>query len=104
MSILLGYVAMVNSSVQGIEREFTRAAKAGDRIARAGAMASEDTISLSKEALSLAGEEDDAPVGWLEKPMVDLRIAKYSAIANMKVIRTADEMAHELTDLVPRKP
>jgi hypothetical protein len=102
MSALIGYVSMMNASVQGVQREFTRAAKAGAAIARAGAAASEDPVTISKEALGLAGEEDDAAVGWIEQPMVDLRIAKYSAIANMKVIRTADDMARELTDLVSR--
>lgn len=100
MSAVLGYVAMMHSGANAVHREFDRAATAGARIARAGAAEPTDTVKLSPEALAHPPDTGDSLVGGIEQPMVDLRVAKYTAVANMKVINTADEMAKEVSNLV----
>jgi hypothetical protein len=36
--------------------------------------------------------------------MIDMRVAKYSAIANMRALETADQMAREVIAIADRQP
>ncbi len=92
---------MFQGSTNAIRREFDRMATSGAKIAQAGALASEDDpVTLSKEALAAGQGSEDPAVEGIEKPMVDMRVSKYVAIANMRVLSTADEVAKEATNLV----
>jgi hypothetical protein len=97
MSNLLGAVSMFQSSVQGIGREFNRAAVAGGKIARADRG---DKVTISAEARAQPQDSEETAADGIEAPMIDLRVAKYSAIANMRVLSVADDVAKEEANLV----
>lgn len=100
MSAITGYALMVQSAVQGIAREFDSAAKASEQVTRSAMQfSSGDKVEVSPEAVSAAMGGSSAGVSGIEQPMVDLRVAKYSAVANMRVLETADQLAQELMHL-----
>jgi hypothetical protein len=85
------------TAVAGIHRQLERFEKAASGIAElttgTEAVRSVDVTSGAQRALASA---DSTLAGGLEGKMVDIRVAKYLAIANMKVLETADEMLEEL--------
>ncbi len=97
MSNLLGAISMFQSSVQGIGREFNRVAVAAAKVARAERT---DKVTLSAEARSQPQDSEEAAADDIEAPMIDMRVAKYSAIANMRVLSVADDLAREEANLV----
>ncbi len=97
MSNLLGAISMFQSSVQGIGREFNRAAVAAAKISRADRG---DKVTISAEARSQPIDSEEAATGGIEAAMVDMRVAKYGAIANMRVLSVADDLAHEEAKIV----
>jgi hypothetical protein len=101
MGSTLGVVSMYQSSVNGIGREFDRAAVAAVKVARASVAGDKVTISAEARAQPLGTE--DATADEIEPAMVDLRVAKYSAIANMRVLSVADDMAREEINLIGKK-
>jgi hypothetical protein len=101
MASTLGVVSMYQSSVNGIGREFDRAAVAAAKISRASVAG--DKVTISAEARAQPLDTEDTAADGIEPAMVDLRVAKYSAIANMRVLSIADEMAREETKLVGPK-
>ena len=77
--------------------------KAAAEVTRAGAIASGvDTVTLSAAAhganAGAAVREPDLVEG-----MLDLRVAKYAAVANMRVLSTASEVETELIDVLGRR-
>lgn len=95
---------MVNGAAQAVGREFGRFNGAAEKVARVGALVSSgDRVSLSAEAVASSAAGSDASVSGLEGPMVDMRVAKYAAIANMRVISASDEMSRALIDVVHSK-
>jgi len=58
-----------------------------------------DRVNLSADAKQAAATGTSSTSG-IEGALVDLRVSKYLAVANMKVLQTGDEMAKELTELV----
>lgn len=97
MSNLLGAVSMFQSSVQGIGREFNRAAVAAAKIASPGRG---DKVTISAEARSQPIDSEESASGDIEAAMVDMRVAKYAAIANMRVLSVADDMAREEAKII----
>jgi len=88
---------MFQSSVQGIGREFNRAAMAAAKIARADRG---DKVTISAQARSQPRDSEDTAVDNVEAPMIDMRVAKYSAIANMRVLSVADDLVRQEVNLV----
>jgi hypothetical protein len=97
MSNLLGAISMYQSSVQGIGREFNRAAVAASKVAR---VSHSEKVTISAEARSQPLDSEGTDTESVEAPMVDMRVAKYAAIANMRVLSVADDMAREAANLV----
>jgi hypothetical protein len=58
-----------------------------------------DRVSISEDAKQAASAGTSSTSG-IEGAMVDLRVSKYLAIANMKVLQTGDEVTKELEKLV----
>jgi len=58
-----------------------------------------DRVSLSADAKQAAATGTSSTSG-IEGALVDLRVSKYLAIANMKVLETGDQITKELTELV----
>ena len=100
MSAIFGYVAALNGSARAVDREFSQAARAADGIVRVGRTPEPDTVSVSAEALARTREQEQADGGGLERPMIDLRVARYAAIAELQVVRTADEAAKVASGIV----
>lgn len=98
MGTSLGVVSMYQSSVNGIGREFDRAAVGAAKIARASVAG--DKVTISAEARSQPLDSEDTAASGIEPAMVDLRVAKYSAIANMRVLSVADDMAREVANMI----
>lgn len=101
---MIGFSSLASTAqaaVRGIAREFGRMDKAAEQIAqRPGMFSSGDRVRLSSEAVSAARTSESAePIG-LEQAMVDLRVAKYSAVANLRVLSTADVVTETLTGLM----
>ncbi|MEZ4224484.1 MAG: flagellar basal body rod C-terminal domain-containing protein [Polyangiaceae bacterium] len=46
------------------------------------------------DSVTLTGQSRDIP-----QAMVDMRVAKYAFVANLKVLQTADDMAREVVEL-----
>jgi len=97
MSNLLGAISMFQNSVQAIGREFNRVAVAAAKVARADRG---DKVTISAEARSQPMDSEDTASEGVEAPMIDMRVAKYAAIANMRVLSVADEMAREEANLI----
>lgn len=97
MSNLLGAISMFQSSVQGIGREFNRAAVAAAKVARADRG---DKVTISAEARSQPIDSEETASDGIEAAMVDMRVAKYAAIANMRVLSVADDMAREEAKII----
>ena len=98
MGSSLGVVSMYQSSVNGIGREFDRATVSAAKIARSSTAG--DKVTISAEARSRPLDSEDTAASGIEPAMVDLRVAKYSAIANMRVLSVADDMAREEVNMV----
>jgi hypothetical protein len=58
-----------------------------------------DRVSVSADAKQAAATGTSSTSG-IEGALVDLRVSKYLAIANMKVLQTGDEVTKELANLV----
>ena len=58
-----------------------------------------DRVSISEDAKQAASTGTSATSG-IEGALVDLRVSKYLAIANMKVLETGNDVAKELEKLV----
>jgi len=57
-------------------------------------------VDISHEARGVSENLDSTLSAGLEGAMVDLRISKYLAIANMKVLKTADEVADAAMEIL----
>ncbi len=99
MSSTIGAIPSATSSaVNGIRREFERFDRAAWDVASAGPAASNAVVlEISDQARAASSQALGA---GLEQGLIDERLAKYSAIANIRTLQTADEMSKELTDLV----
>lgn len=93
----------MDSALLGIRRETHRMDVAAAKVAQMGAVASsgQDSVEISAEARAAAA--GDTAVGGIEEALVDERIAKYSAVANLKTLQTADEVSKAAIDMVKRK-
>jgi len=103
MSAILGYVSVLRTSAEGVREQFSKAGEAAQRIARSSA-GMQDAVDLSPEAVARAAARGGEVAAGIEKPMVDLRVAKYSAIANMRVITMADQMAKSVLEVADQNP
>jgi hypothetical protein len=88
------------AGVSGVRRQFERADVAAAELLHASTEPNTpERVSVSEEARQLADSGNSQGAG-IERAMVDLRVAKYLAIANMKVLEAGDEMTRELVDIV----
>jgi hypothetical protein len=105
MGPLTRYSAL-ESGVRGVKRElehFDQAAASVLKESTAHHERAPDPVEISDAARNdAASERSDLPDGGehlgpgLEGALIDTRIAKYSMIANLKTLQTADEMSKEL--------
>ena len=86
-------------AVQGLQNQIDAMNGAAQQVLVAStAPSTPDRVDISAGAKS-AASGDTALSSGLEGGMVDLRISKYLAVANMKVLETGDDMAQDLTHI-----
>jgi hypothetical protein len=101
MSIIASYALMAREAAQGIAREFDRAAKASEQVSQSARdFSAGDKVEVSPEAVSAASGGGSPGVSGIEQPMVDLRVSKYFAMANIRVLQTADQLAQAVSAMV----
>ncbi|HEY5957944.1 MAG TPA: hypothetical protein VIV60_15380 [Polyangiaceae bacterium] len=101
MSSITGYMQMAQTAARGITRDFDRAGKAAEQVVQnAMDFSSGDKVAVSPEAVAAAKDSSALGTAGIERPMVDLRVAKYSAMANVRVLQTADQMAADLAKMI----
>jgi hypothetical protein len=87
-------------AVQGIQNQMDAMNGAAEQVLVASAAPSGgDTVSISagaKQAASGGGAQTDGLVSGMN----DLRISKYLAVANMKVVQTGEDMTQDLTNMI----
>ncbi|HEY3497803.1 MAG TPA: hypothetical protein VGK73_24060 [Polyangiaceae bacterium] len=84
----------------GVRKSFESAGVAAAEVLQASTEpSSPDRVQVSENARQAAATPDSRGRG-IEGAMVDLRVAKYLAVANMKVLETGAELARELGEIV----
>jgi hypothetical protein len=103
---LIGVVAirpLTQSALAGIaaaSERFDRSAARVTRLAGAPSAAeTAETVQISPEARAAGETLDTVMASGLEGAMVDLRVAKYAFIANLKVLETGAQVDEVATDL-----
>jgi hypothetical protein len=91
---------LFQAGVAGIKRQLDAMDAAATRVlVESTAPNTADRVSVSTTAKE-AATSGTSRTGGIEGALVDLRVSKYLAVANMKVLKTGDDMTKELTELV----
>lgn len=98
MAGIAGLTSALDSALGGIRVAFARADRAADKVAKSG-IANRDGVTVSAEARD-AASADRVREPDLVEGILDLRVAKYAAVANMRVASTVSDMASEAVDMV----
>ena len=94
---------LFSTAVEGLRRQIDQMNGAATQVLLSSTEPSTpDRVELSSDAKQAAVTGSSQTPG-LEDALVDLRVSKYLAVANMKVIETGDETARDLMDLVGQK-
>jgi len=95
------------SALAGLRAESERFERSAARVTRlAGtpsAAETAETVQISPEARAASETLDSVMTGGLESAMVDLRVAKYAYIANLRVLQTGAEVEQAAADLLKPK-
>lgn len=87
-------------AVQGIQRQLDAMNGAAEQVLVAStAPSTGDSVNISpgaKQAANGGAAQSDGLVSGL----TDLRISKYLAVANMKVVQTGEDMSRDLTNMI----
>jgi len=93
-------IGLARTSLMGVERQLDQMDRAAAQVNSAASAAS-DTVEISAAARGAsAAAASAAPDGDLAGAMVNLGVSKYLAVANLKVLKTADELSKTVEDLV----
>jgi hypothetical protein len=91
---------LFQSAVAGLRRQIEGMGKAANEVLVESTQPSTpDRVSISAAAKEAASTGTSQTSG-IEGALVDLQVSKYLAIANLKVLETADDVTKELTKLV----
>lgn len=91
---------LFSAAVEGIRRQMDAMNGAASQVLLESTAASTpDRVNVSPDARQAAASGSSQTSG-IEGALVDLRVSKYLAVANMKVLQTGDDVTRELTDLV----
>lgn len=91
-------IPAVSSAVQGIMNSMRRMERAAGFVARSGLSES----PVGPDAPKVAGTPDGADGTDLAGAMVDMLMAQRAFSAQLRVLKTADEMSREAVDLTKR--
>ena len=103
----LGNVAirpLTQSALAGIAAESERFDRSAARVTRlAGAPSAAETaetVQISPEARQASENPDTVLTADMESAMVDMRVAKYAFIANLRVLQTAADLEKAAADIL----
>lgn len=92
-------ISTVQIALAGVSRQLDRFERAAARVSRAGEAA--DAASLE---VSTAGREGSPPIesagADLPRALVDVRVSKYMAVANLRALSAGDEMTEGVLNLI----
>jgi hypothetical protein len=92
-------ISAVSSAVQGIMSSMRRMERAAVSVARSGL--SEGPVGPN-DPVTTAGPAQGAEASDLPAAMVDMLMAQRAFSAQLRVLKTADEMSREAVDLAKR--
>lgn len=91
------------AAIAAESERFERSAARVTRLAGAPSAAeTAETVQISPEARELSQTLDSVMTAGLEGAMVDMRVAKYAFIANLKVLQTGAEVEKAAADLLKK--
>jgi hypothetical protein len=94
----------MQSGKTGVAVESKRFDVSAERLTRlAGASSAAETaetVQISAEARRAGETADSVQTSGLESAMVDMRVAKYAFIANLKVLQTGAEVDEQASKLI----
>jgi hypothetical protein len=97
----------MQSALTGIRAESERFDESAERVTRlAGAPSAAETaetVQISPEARKAGETLDSVLTSGLEGAMVDMRVAKYAFIANLKVLETGAEVEKTASKMLDPK-
>jgi hypothetical protein len=97
---------LTQTALAGIAAESERFERSAARVTRlAGAPSAAETaetVQISPEARELSQTLDSVMTAGLEGAMVDMRVAKYAFIANLKVLQTGAEVEKAAAELLKK--
>jgi|SRR4051794_31685423 hypothetical protein len=94
-------IGVESTALGGLNREFLRLDRSAGQVVQASA--SEDgfePVAVSAAAREAAGSGNSPSGSGLEGALADLRVSKYLAIANMKVLKTSQELGETLEKIL----
>lgn len=92
--------ALFSAAVVGIQNQMNAMNGAAEQVLIASTnTGGSDSVSISGAAKQAAAG-GGGPAPSLESGLTNLNMAKYNAVANMKVLQTGDQMAQDLTNIV----
>ncbi|MGC4090578.1 MAG: hypothetical protein QM756_22450 [Polyangiaceae bacterium] len=94
-------VSASSVALRGFQRQvdnFERAA--ADVVGQSTSTSAFEPIDISTEARKSGAASSATQEGGLEGAMIDVRLSKYLAVANLKVVKAADEMERAVADIV----
>ncbi len=91
--------ALFSIAVEGLRRQIDKMNGAATQVLLdSTAVSTPERVSIS-EAAKQAAEGGGSVTSGIESAMVDLRVSKYLAVANMRVMQTGDDLAREVVNL-----
>jgi hypothetical protein len=95
--------SLFTTAVEGIRRQLERMNGAANQVLiESTEPSTPDRVHLSGGAPPAAAS-DSAETSGIEGALVDLRVSKYLAVANMKVLETGEDTTKELLSIVGRR-
>ena len=95
------FPSALESGRLGIERAYELQSQAAQNVAEAGVRAhSADRVTLSKEAQSVGAFRSETTS--IADGVLDAQVAKYMALASVRVVQTVDETASAAMDILSR--
>ena len=92
--------SLFSTAVEGIRRQIDKMNGAANQVLiESTEPSTPDRVNVSEGAKQAAASGSSQTSG-IEGALIDLRVSKYLAVANMKVLQTGDDMSHDLMDLV----
>jgi hypothetical protein len=91
--------SLFSIAVEGLRRQIDKMNGAATQVLlESTAVSTPDRVSLS-EGAKQAAEGGSSLTSGIEGGLIDLRVSKYLAVANLRVLQTGDDLAQEVVNL-----